>query len=97
MLRAGEFEDVIALREQDLDLIEALSRDQEYGATFPTDVIERLLEIGLIQQSPFRGYALTVRGQLIATRERMRQNRSNTFLGGLRRLGLPGARRLSGL
>lgn len=97
MLRAGEFEDVIALREQDLDLLEALTRDEEYGAIFPADVIERLLEVGLIRQAPFRGFALTTRGQLIATRERMRQNRSNTFLGGLRRLGLPYPRRLSGL
>ena len=73
--------------EREFDLLEAIGRDEEYGREHPSETIGRLLGAGLVQQSPFRGYTLTMRGQLVVRRGRMRQNRKETFLAGLARLG----------
>ena len=92
MLRAGEFDDATALGDREFELLRALSRDQEYGADYPGDIVDRLVVAGLVQKSPFRGYELTPRGQLVAARGRNNQNQRQRFLSGFSKLSWPKSR-----
>jgi|GEM_PF-4912413 len=70
MLRAGEFGRLSTLGEREFDVLQALARTNENDFPESDDAIQSLLGSGLIETSPFRGFALTMRGQLVLANQR---------------------------
>jgi hypothetical protein len=73
MLRAGEFGSITSLGERESDVLQAIARTNENDFSSSDEAIQNLVELGLIEASPFRGFALTMRGQLVHANQRARR------------------------